>query len=58
MSMYDKTHFNTVISLQLKKINGKKKIKKYIYIVGLMGRFSQLLNSVSAAGNQSWTIHK
>ena len=25
MSMYDKTHFNIVISLQLIKINGKKK---------------------------------
>ena len=25
MSMYDKTHYNIVISLQLIKINGKKK---------------------------------
>ena len=30
MSMYDKIHYNIVISLQLiKKINGKKKKKKY-----------------------------
>ena len=26
MSMYDKNHYNIVISLQLIKINGKKKI--------------------------------
>ena len=28
MSMYDKTHYNTVISLQLIKINEKKKKEK------------------------------
>ena len=28
MSMYDKTHYNTVVSLQLIKIDGKKKKRK------------------------------
>ena len=35
MSMYDKNHYNTVISLQLIKINGKKKenhLKKKVFI--------------------------
>ena len=28
MSVYDKNHYNTVISLQLIKINGKKTLRK------------------------------
>ena len=31
MSMYGTNHYNIVISLQLIKINGKKKNKKYTY---------------------------
>ena len=31
MSMYDKTHYNIVISLQLIKINEKKPKKKKIF---------------------------
>ena len=31
MSMYDKTHYNIVISFQLIKINEKKKERKHPY---------------------------
>ena len=33
MSMYDKNHYNIVISLQLIKINGKKKKKTLLKMV-------------------------
>ena len=37
MSIYDKNHYNIVISLQLIKINEKKKLRKKALLVSLNG---------------------
>ena len=42
MSMYDKNHYNIVISLQLIKINGKKKSKKAVGIYRAKNEPSQV----------------